>query len=424
MVSVLRSQPALNHEEVALPWPKKLAFGSISIILGLLLFFCVGEFGMRVFTHGFKSFQSAPFRQYDPVLGTSLIPNKRVFHSRGCFEGEVVTNRWGMRDRDRSLEKSPREFRIALLGDSGVEAVQVKPEEVMNIRMEKLLQDKGYSNAQVLAFGVGGIGTTQELLMYQTRVRQFHPDLVILLWVDNDVMNNSSTIQPRVYGIHTWYAPYYDLGPDGNLIFRPVAPRPFNGLRSFFESRSIFTYYMERIWTRVDFEQAKWRGIPLQWGMYGDPLDPEWEQAWLITEKVLTQFATTIANDEAKFIVLTPTAFYTSDPDWKHRFTKEVGGIPQSFNPDKVDERLQAIANRNHITLDFLAPYMQAYRDAHKLKWPYFSFTCDPHYSALGHQVAAEAIVQKLEEHRLLPAPPEKVHSGHSGPQSVDRRHD
>ena len=285
----------------------------------------------------------------------------------------------------------------------------MKPQEVMNIRMEKLLQEKGYSNSEVLAFSVEGIGTTQELLMYQTRVRQFHPDLVILVWADNDVMNNSSTIQPRVYGIHTWYAPYYDLGPDGNLVFRPVEPRAFDGLRSFAESHSVLAYYLERIWTRVDFGYAKWQGIPLQWGVYGDPLDPEWERAWLTTEKILTQFATTVANDGAKFIVVVPPAFYKTDPGWRARFTKEVGRIPQSFNPVKTEERLSQIADRNHITLDFLAPYMQAYRDAHKLQWPYFSFTCDPHYSALGHEVAAEAIVQKLEEHRLLPPRPGKA---------------
>ncbi len=122
-------------------------------------------------------------------------------------------NRWGMRDRDRSLEKQPGQFRIALLGDSAIEGVHVKPDEVVNIKMEKLLAEKGYANAEVLNFGVAGIGTTQELLIYKERVRQFRPDLVILLFVGNDVMNNSSTLQPKAYGIHTWYAPYLRPGP-------------------------------------------------------------------------------------------------------------------------------------------------------------------------------------------------------------------
>ena len=383
---------------------KQLIFRSISILLGLVLTFGMGEVFLRVAVHFAPSFKSSPFRQYDPVLGISLIPNKRVTHARGCFQGEVVTNRWGMRDRERSLEKPAGEFRIALLGDSSVEAVQVRPSEVMNIRMEKQLQDKGYRNIEVLAFGVEGIGTTQELLMYQERVRQFHPDLVIVLWVDNDVMNNSSAIQPKVYGIHTWYAPYYDLQPDGSLMLRPVESRPLNGLRSFFESHSLFVYYMERVWGRVAFREAKWQGIPLQWGGYGDPPDAEWERAWLISEKVLTRLATAVTSDNAKLVVMVPPVFAQTDPDWRARFTREVGRIPPSFNPDEMDKRLAEIGKRHNIDIEFLAPYMEAYRDAHKLQWPYFSFVCDPHYSALGHQVAAEAMVKNLEEHRLLPA--------------------
>jgi lysophospholipase L1-like esterase len=113
----------------------------------------------------------------------------------------------------------------------------------------------------------------------------------------------------------------------------------------------------------------------------------------------------TVSDDGTKFVVMAWPGFYRIDPDWQRRFTKKVGRIPADFKPFAMEARLQEIADRNHITLDFLYPYFQAYRDAHKLEWPYFSFTCDPHYSALGHQVFAEAIVQKLEEHHLLPEP-------------------
>src|SRR5207249_3737735 len=111
---------------------------------------------------------------------------------------QVVTNQWGMRDRERKLQKDPHSFRIALIGDSVVEAVHVKPDEVMNIRLEQLAHQQGYDNVEVMAFGVEGIGTSQELLLYQEKVRQFHPDLVMLLFIGNDVMNNSSVIQPKV----------------------------------------------------------------------------------------------------------------------------------------------------------------------------------------------------------------------------------
>ena len=51
-------------------------------------------------------------------------------------------------------------FRIAVIGDSMVEAAQVRPEQVFNIQMEQMLRDQGDNNVEVLAFGIGGIGAT------------------------------------------------------------------------------------------------------------------------------------------------------------------------------------------------------------------------------------------------------------------------
>lgn len=380
----------------------------VLILLSNLLAFCVlcvlGEAVLRVLTRLPGHYRSAPFRRYDPVLGLSLIPNMDVIHARGCFDGEVRTNRWGMRDRDRSLTRDQGQLRIALIGDSIVEGVHVKPDQVMNIQLEKLLASEGYSNVEVLNFGLGSIGTTQEYLIYRDRVRQFHPDLVVLMFSDNDVMNNSSTIQPRVYGIHTWFAPYYNLDPNGQLVFQPVEPRPFNTVRTFLESHSVLAYYLYRIWFHFEPTVHRWRGLRVEWGSYGDPLDPEWQSAWTITEKVLTLFKQTVESDGSRFLVLVPPSFHDIDPDWRERFSKSEGKIPPEMNVATYSERLEDIAHRNNISMSFLKSYFIDYRNAHNLKWPYFSLSCDPHYSAMGHEVMAEAILDRLEAGHLLPA--------------------
>jgi hypothetical protein len=383
--------------------PKKILYTIIVLIVLFACLWIVGELVLRVVSLHFISYRSSPFRQYDPDLGVSLIPNRHVSHGRGCFHGVVYINRWGFRDRERSLEKSPGEYRIAMLGDSYVEAVHVKPDEVMNIRLEQLLAEKGFKNTAVPAFGIEGLGTAQELVMYRERVRQFHPDLVVVMFALNDVMNNSSTLQPKVYGIHTWFAPYYDLGPDGKLVFRPVESRSLNGLRNFLEHHSLLFYYLERAWLSFDITLYKWQGIPIEWGVFGDPLDPEWQQAWRVTEKVLTLMRDTVEADGAKFEVLILPNFFEIDPDWPQRFEKSEGKIPPAMKVSTYEERLREIAARDHISMGFLAPYFQSYRDAHHLQWPYFSFTCNTHYSAMGHEVTAEAILQTLEEQHLLP---------------------
>jgi len=247
-----------------LSWQKKLAYLAIIWVVVLGALACFGEVMLRVLPLG--RFRSLPFRRYDPNIGLALIPNRKVSHNRGCFSGVVETNSFGWRDRERTLEKPSGTFRIAMLGDSYVEAVHVKPEEVVNIQLEKLLREQGY-NAEVLNFGIEGIGSTQELLVYEQKARQFHPDVVLMMYTWNDIMNNSSVIQPEVYGIHTWYAPYYDLGPDGNLVLRPVQRRWFNDTQTWLEEHSVLVYYLERIWQRVNYAPAKWEGVSVYWGV-------------------------------------------------------------------------------------------------------------------------------------------------------------
>jgi hypothetical protein len=222
---------------------------------------------------------------------------------------------------------------------------------------------------------------------------------------DNDIMNNSSTLQPKSYGIHTWYCPYYNLDSNGNLVFQPVQHRSFNGLITFLERHSYLAYYIERVWFRADLPLYKWHGMPVYFGSYSnDPLDPEWQNAWTVTEKVMARMRDTVEADGAKFVVVPWSNFSDIDPDWRQRLTKQFGPLPQELAPEKLDLRLQQLADRQKITMASLTPYMQAYRDEHHVQWPYFSLTCDPHFSAMGHQVAAAAMIDLLQRRQWLPS--------------------
>jgi hypothetical protein len=219
-------------------------------------------------------------------------------------------------------------------------------------------------------------------------------------------MNNSSTLQPKSYGIHTWYCPYYNLDSNGQLVFQPVQSRPLNGLVTFLERHSYLVYYVERVWYKADLPLYKWHGMPVYFGSYSDdPLDSEWQQAWTVTEKVMARMRDTVEADGAKFVVVPWSNFSDIDPDWRQRLTKQFGPLPNELAPAKLDQRLLQIAGRQKLTMESLTPYMQAYRDQHQLQWPYFSLTCDPHFSALGHQVAAGAMIDLLQRHQWLPAP-------------------
>src|SRR5438270_13022145 len=93
-----------------LPRRKKILFGTLYALVMAFTIALMGECLLRVLPLG--SYKSAPFRQYDPEVGLSLLPDMDVTHHRGCFAGEVVTNGWGMRDRERTTEKDPGEVSI------------------------------------------------------------------------------------------------------------------------------------------------------------------------------------------------------------------------------------------------------------------------------------------------------------------------
>jgi len=395
-------QAERGEQRPHMPPAKLIVFSIISLFMAVLGFCIVSEVILRILPLG--RYENGIYRQYDPLLGESLIPNVGVIHSRGCFQGLVRTNSWAFRDRDRTLEKPPEAFRVALIGDSAIEAAQVQPNEVVNIQMEQMLHDQGYPRVEVLAFGIGAIGTTQELLLYENKIRQFHPDVVVLTFSANDVMNNSSTLQPETYGIHTWYSPYYDLGTNGELVFRPVESKPLNWLVKPLEHHSKLLYYFERVWFQFDYSPYKWHGVPIYYGTWSDdPLDPDWQQAWNITSKVLARFDREVSADGGRFLVLAWPNFYDIDTAWRRSLLKEIGTMPAQLNPAKFSDHLRDAAQKANVPLDFTAPYFQAYRDEHHLQWPYFSFSCDPHLSSMGHRIAAAAIIQKLEEYKLLP---------------------
>src|SRR4051812_26091528 len=93
----------------------KILMALISIGIGLLL----SEMALRILGYSYPIFY-----QTDEIRGLALRPNVKGWYRK---EGEsyVVINSDGLRDREHSIEKPPGTFRIAIIGDSYAEALQV-----------------------------------------------------------------------------------------------------------------------------------------------------------------------------------------------------------------------------------------------------------------------------------------------------------
>ncbi len=114
-------------------------------------------------------------------------PNAVFPYKTSEFENEIRINSLGFRDDEFIQEKEGGIIRIAVLGDSQEEALQVPLEKIWQKVTGRELSEKLKKKVQVYNFGVSGYGTDQEWLTLKEKVWQFKPDLVILAFSPNDV---------------------------------------------------------------------------------------------------------------------------------------------------------------------------------------------------------------------------------------------
>ncbi|MDW8270542.1 MAG: SGNH/GDSL hydrolase family protein, partial [Anaerolineae bacterium] len=152
------------------------------------------------------------WRVPDPITGWSLQPgvSGRSYNDVYEYDVSVQINDLGLRSpADIGYEKKEGVYRIMVLGDSFVEAMQVELEETFGQQLARILNEKGY-RVEVINAGVGGWGTDQELLWLRHEGYKYHPDLIILtIYPRNDFMNNYQPLESANNGINL--KPYFRL---------------------------------------------------------------------------------------------------------------------------------------------------------------------------------------------------------------------
>jgi hypothetical protein len=133
----------------------------------------LGELSLRLIDFSYPIFYT-----YDDTVGVALRPGAEGWN-RSEGEAFIKISSDGLRDREHSRKKPPNTVRIAVLGDSMAEALQVPQEATFWSVVERRVRDCGEFGArdvEVLNFGVSGYGTAQELLTLRHRVSEYAPD--------------------------------------------------------------------------------------------------------------------------------------------------------------------------------------------------------------------------------------------------------
>lgn len=374
------------------PRLRDLGLAAAAILAGLLL--C--ELLLRLLGVSYPVFVRT-----DPVRGASHIPGVKGWQTQ---EGRswVEINSDGLRGPEIPLEKPAGTFRIALLGDSYIEAVQVPFEQNLGEVLERSLADRRGGPVEVLNFGVGGYGTTQELLTLQHEVWKYSPDLVLLgVTIGNDITDNYRPLK----GVD--YVPYHvfqgsELVLDRSFLeskgYRSRNHWASAGLQTLVQHSRLFQLvnharYARRVGQRKRVRAGDTADEPgLSKEVYlPPPPGSSWEEAWKVTEGVLQLMHEECRSKQTPLAVVALTTGIQVHPEREKR--EELArrlGVPDLHYPGR---RLAEFGRREGIPVLDLGPPLARLAEERQVFLHGFEGSLGlGHPNENGHRVAGELI--------------------------------
>jgi hypothetical protein len=377
---------------------KRFIVGCSLIGFGIILALMVLDIGIRIVNHWYPYFYC-----YDQFRGWGLNPGAHGTYTR---EGHSFfrINHDGFRGPDYVRPKPSGVIRVAVLGDSYVEAMQVEEDQTFTsvigreLARDPLLRGR---HIEALNFGVDGYGTAQELITLKRKVWSYQPNIVVLaIFLGNDIRNNSVVLEGDRC------RPFYKSDGPMLTLTGPFIESP--SFRLWCEAR--FDYRDLRLLElfRNTLEVATTRGgaptpehpveRAINYSIYKAPTDRAWQDAWDITEQLILATRDEVRRHGAMFLAVTEDTGIQvwPDPRVRVKFEKRLG-VENLFYPD---QRIAALGGRENFQVLTLAQPMQAYAEAHQVMLHGFSNTPKGfgHWNAIGHKQAGKLITAKLSE--------------------------
>ncbi|GJQ61248.1 MAG: hypothetical protein SCALA702_03010 [Melioribacteraceae bacterium] len=131
----------------------------------------------------------------DQKVGKILIPDSRInLIKEGLYLGEV--NEYGYLGPGYPTERTPGAIRIALMGDSYVEAYQLFEQFNFRTVLENTLNNSESEKFEVLNFGRSGMNFGTMYTYYENYVKQFEPDIVLFVIGGDDFVIKNQNLFP------------------------------------------------------------------------------------------------------------------------------------------------------------------------------------------------------------------------------------
>jgi hypothetical protein len=349
----------------------------------------------------------------DRVLGWVLRPGASGRVSTETLQWVHINSR-GFRDAERTYEKPGGTYRVAVLGNSWTEALQVPQSKTYTALLQGSLDGKscvGGKRVEVLNFGVAGYSTAQELLLLQTEVWKFHPDLILLaLYPARDIANNVRELNNAVTPERSPYFVFRNgqLALDDTFRSLPVLqPRQIwlqnvgfwfdDHLKTLQAVNTLQRYGKIRVAMAAAKGRAEQSGVDnLEYAIYAPPTLPAMQDAWNVTEALLLAMRDEVRANGTEFRIVTLATRPQVIPHAAQRqaLLQKLDVSDFSY----ADKRIDEFAARNGIAVTNLAPALSAYAQNHDAYLNGFNASNlgAGHWNETGHRLAAETIAADL----------------------------
>lgn len=323
---------------------------------------------------------------FDKWIGHKLRPGlSSVDATEG--QGRFTMNSYGFRDREWPLKAD--KYRIAVLGDSFTEALQVDLDQAFHKIVERKLP-----MVETMNFGIRSQGTIQELLTYRHYARRFHPQMVVLaFFAGNDLTDNLQLTRPR------WRMPVWaDLNGD-HLVFHKSKRQILMRLGwpvldiALYRSALGQALYNLRL-RRVAGEHRNAIAAAGLWdGAFSEPKTEEAKRIWRLTEAAILTLRDEVVSDGAKLLVMFVTQDVQVDAPQRANFQKKHPDLDVDF----AEKHLAAFCEKNGIPSLRLSEQFLKYNEATGKALHGFGETRGGHWNAEGHRLAGELLAEKIK---------------------------
>jgi len=339
------------------------------------------------------------FLQPDRELGCVHIPNKVVTWRLEGYSNDYLSS-VGLRDSEHTITKGPGVYRIALLGDSATEGMQVSIQDTYGKVLERLLNDslKGKSflagnrkvnRFEVMNFGCSSYSTGQELLQYRKEVLPYDVDALVLLYNRGDTVENALDFGKRD---NAEVRPYFyvdaggQLAIDKSVMEQNAAKLSKNPFWDFLRAHSRIYGALSQMNLSLSLNESRYRKLRSWIDQISKAMNPHAERGALasvpqypkqeplnVTCALIVQFASeTSAHHQLLSIIVFPN--WVGDPIL-HRQIAALKPFSESLGISFID----------------LTPVFFASPD---LRANFFEY----HFSPKGHELAAQQLFHLFQK--------------------------